>query len=576
MARPRLAIVIPYRNREQNLRTLLAALDTYAGLADIPFEIHVVSQADSRFFNRGAMLNIGFRLAGHNDYFCFHDVDLVPLEADYSFPERPVHLGRHLSQFGDELPYEGYFGGVNLFSKADFERINGFSNGYWGWGGEDDDLRQRCERTGMAPLVRPGRFQSLPHPASCHGGTNPHHGRNCDRLQRMLRGELDPAAEGLRQVRYTLAAEETLALDSGRRVWVHHVWLHGDADGQGEPEIPTYLRPKRAPGWALARDAYRYLLMESDDTCIPVNDTAALVWDACDGERSLDAVAGTLQQQFGAMSDSVYEDVVEVVQVLKRRALLALAAPHASQWLGAGLPVTDRTITVTANDRPHYLERMLESLGANELAGHQVVFALEPGCEANLEVCRAFDHAPKTVIINPRRLGVRKNPYSVLDYVFAKGSRANVYLEDDIELSPDAIALADWFFDRPGAPHCTGLRLFAKSTDADDLSAVVATKRFSALGFAQTAEQWREYFRPAWFDDDHPLEGKGWDYSINALLRFGDGLHMLQPVVARSVHIGREGGTHCLPEHHDRVFGPILIGRRSPREAYRLVGAPPA
>ena len=30
-------------------------------------------------------------------------------------------------------------------SKLDFKIINGYSNEYWGWGFEDDDLLKRCE-----------------------------------------------------------------------------------------------------------------------------------------------------------------------------------------------------------------------------------------------------------------------------------------------------------------------------------------------------------------------------------------------------------------------------------------------
>lgn len=41
------------------------------------------------------------------------------------------------------LPYEGIFGGVGAFKREDFEKINGFSNLFWGWGGEDDDLYAR-------------------------------------------------------------------------------------------------------------------------------------------------------------------------------------------------------------------------------------------------------------------------------------------------------------------------------------------------------------------------------------------------------------------------------------------------
>ena len=45
--------------------------------------------------------------------------------------------------FLSRLPYGNYFGGVSALSRQDFEAINGFSNKYFGWGGEDDDIEYR-------------------------------------------------------------------------------------------------------------------------------------------------------------------------------------------------------------------------------------------------------------------------------------------------------------------------------------------------------------------------------------------------------------------------------------------------
>ena len=63
----------------------------------IPYEIHIAEQADGKPFNRGAMKNAGFAIAHANaDYVVFHDVDYLPMWADYSLvhePDQPDHAG---------------------------------------------------------------------------------------------------------------------------------------------------------------------------------------------------------------------------------------------------------------------------------------------------------------------------------------------------------------------------------------------------------------------------------------------------------------------------------------------------
>ena len=54
-----------------------------------------------------------------------------------------------LSKFNYNLIYPEYIGGVTLFNKEHFNWINGFSNKYWGWGFEDDDLLYRCRKGGV-------------------------------------------------------------------------------------------------------------------------------------------------------------------------------------------------------------------------------------------------------------------------------------------------------------------------------------------------------------------------------------------------------------------------------------------
>lgn len=41
------------------------------------------------------------------------------------------------------LPYKILVGGVFAIRSDHFFRVNGYSNLYWGWGGEDDDMGYR-------------------------------------------------------------------------------------------------------------------------------------------------------------------------------------------------------------------------------------------------------------------------------------------------------------------------------------------------------------------------------------------------------------------------------------------------
>ena len=58
----------------------------------------------------------------------------------YFITERQSHHFHHYLLFIYSLPYGHFFGGVEALSREHFELINGFSNIFWGWGGEDDNL----------------------------------------------------------------------------------------------------------------------------------------------------------------------------------------------------------------------------------------------------------------------------------------------------------------------------------------------------------------------------------------------------------------------------------------------------
>ena len=149
MMNHKLGIIVPYRNRYEQLLMFKRHIIRYMIDKNIDYELIVVGQDDGKAFNRGKLLNIGFLYAEkyHCDYIVFHDLDMLPKEVDYSYFDIPLHLATNLkNEDGTERDiFPEYFGGVTLFPTEYFKLVNGYSNNYWGWGYEDTDLLYRCK-----------------------------------------------------------------------------------------------------------------------------------------------------------------------------------------------------------------------------------------------------------------------------------------------------------------------------------------------------------------------------------------------------------------------------------------------
>ncbi|XP_005924103.1 beta-1,4-galactosyltransferase 1 [Haplochromis burtoni] len=151
----KVAIIIPFRNREEHLKYWLYYLHPILQRQQLDYGIYVINQDGDETFNRAKLLNIGYAEAlKEYDYNCFvfSDVDLIPMDDrnTYKCFSQPRHLSVSMDKFGFRLPYNQYFGGVSSLSKEQYLKINGFPNNYWGWGGEDDDIYNRVASKGMS------------------------------------------------------------------------------------------------------------------------------------------------------------------------------------------------------------------------------------------------------------------------------------------------------------------------------------------------------------------------------------------------------------------------------------------
>lgn len=133
-------ILIPYRNREEHLKYFIDNTVPLIKKIMPDTKVVVVEQTEGKLFNRGKVLNVGFKeYMDKTEYFITHDVDINPtqkcLEKYYRLENDIVKI---------VTGHKRSLGGITKLSNKCIKEINGFPNYIWGWGIEDRALYYRA------------------------------------------------------------------------------------------------------------------------------------------------------------------------------------------------------------------------------------------------------------------------------------------------------------------------------------------------------------------------------------------------------------------------------------------------
>lgn len=149
------AIITIYRNDKDDSRRLqknkfleeIKKLKKYGN-----FDIFIIEQSEDGYkFNIGKLKNIGFNLAKKSgkkyDFYVFTDIDIIPDKELSNYYFQIIDgigcfgiRGTRYFNKGNPNCFTGTSIGVN---KESFEKINGYPNNFWGWGGEDTIIHGR-------------------------------------------------------------------------------------------------------------------------------------------------------------------------------------------------------------------------------------------------------------------------------------------------------------------------------------------------------------------------------------------------------------------------------------------------
>ena len=157
-------VVIPYRNRLDDLEKFKKVLPNCFTAQNIRTLFVVAEQADSLPFNRGKLINAAWDLClgryPEAQGFYFHDVDVwprYPLALNYKLPEnnQAIHIYgiNDITKYDENekkhVTYYSYGGTVGCLSRDAILTTNGFPNDFWSWGAEDNVLGLRIIEKGV-------------------------------------------------------------------------------------------------------------------------------------------------------------------------------------------------------------------------------------------------------------------------------------------------------------------------------------------------------------------------------------------------------------------------------------------
>ncbi|KAJ2939145.1 hypothetical protein O0L34_g8459 [Tuta absoluta] len=168
------ALLVTYRNRQSQLDVFLPYIHNFLRKQNIHYKIYLIEQQDEKPWNKGMLYNIGAKYAMSEKFSCLilHDVDLLPLDDANLYAclaDGPRHMSASIDKMRYVLPYWWLVGGVLAIKTEHYLAVNGFSNRYEHWGGEDDDFFERLAEENLQILRLPhevSRYHMVTHAPS--------------------------------------------------------------------------------------------------------------------------------------------------------------------------------------------------------------------------------------------------------------------------------------------------------------------------------------------------------------------------------------------------------------------------
>jgi hypothetical protein len=206
-----------------------------------------------------------------------------------------------------------------------------------------------------------------------------------------------------------------------------------------------------------------------------------------------------------------------------------------------------KCVSICTTGRVDYVKACLESLQKNATEGWTLLASMEPGHPEVHRLINSVTFMPVKSWVNGRRLGPELNTFMAHWMAFEEGADAVLYFDDDMVLSPDALALCNWYLDYTeyhDPARFAGICLCARHPNLPDRPASISPndtwQGMVGQGYCYTRAQWQNFVKRNFWVHHPFFGGDGYDWALGHMAVHLNKI-ILRPRFSRSRHTGRNG-----------------------------------
>lgn len=212
-------------------------------------------------------------------------------------------------------------------------------------------------------------------------------------------------------------------------------------------------------------------------------------------------------------------------------------------------------ICVPSSNRGEYVVRFLNKVKKAFLPGWKIILSQEPSGAVH-GICHVATSAGCLCFLNESQLGACGNTWRAIELGFGMPDcEAVLQIDDDCMMSPDAIALCEWYLSRPHTDRDAGLCLLNSISDdtrPNDVTRSLTNLGHVGQGYCYTRSQFEAFVRPSFWVRSERFVSNSYDWALGQLAQ-EQGFQFSRPLLSRSKHIGTvglhgsEAGVHTKP-----------------------------